>query len=169
MQSIKVGELMVPVAEYATVSEEATLYDAVLALEEAQQKIKQEHQKYWSVLVLDKNQRVVGKLDQWTMLMAIEPRYKRVKELRETSRYGFSPEFYKSMLEDHGLWRNPLEDLCKKAADGKGEGHHDDSRGREIHCCRRLAGQSHPSRGDGQVPVAAGDAGRDDRRGFAAE
>jgi hypothetical protein len=26
MQSIKVGELMVPVAEYAAVSEEATLY-----------------------------------------------------------------------------------------------------------------------------------------------
>ena len=116
MQSIKVGELMVPVAEYAAVSEEATLYDAVLALEEAQQKIQQEHQKYWSVLVLDKNQRVVGKIGRWDMLMAIEPRYKRVKELKETSRFGFSPEFYKSMLEDHGLWRNPLEDLCKKAA-----------------------------------------------------
>ena len=60
MQSIKVGELMVPVAEYAAVSEKATLYDAVLALEEAD-KTQQEHQKYAYVLVLDKNQRVVGK------------------------------------------------------------------------------------------------------------
>lgn len=116
MQSIKVGELMVPLAEYATVSAEATLYDAVLALEEAQQSIKQEHQRSWSILVLDSNKRVVGKLGRWDLLMAIEPRYKRVKELKEKSRFGFSPEFYKSMLEDHGLWRNPLEDLCKKAA-----------------------------------------------------
>ena len=91
MQSIKVGELMVPVAEYAAVSEEATLYDAVLALEEAQQKIKQEHQKYWSVLVLDKNQRVVGKIGRWDILMAIEPRYKRVKELEGDLAFRLQP------------------------------------------------------------------------------
>ena len=101
--------------------------------------------------------------------MAIEPRYKRVKELKETSRFGFSPEFYKSMLEDHGLWRNPLDDLCKKAAMVKvKEIMTTPPEGKYI-AERSLAGRSHPSRGHRQVPVASGDEGRDDRRGFAAE
>jgi CBS domain-containing protein len=117
MQSIKVGELMVPLAEYATVSEEATLNEAVFALEEAQKHVNGEREKYRAVLVLDSKGRVVGKVDQWTVLWAIEPRYKQVGDLRETSRYGFSPDFLRSMIESYGLWRKPLDGLCRKAAD----------------------------------------------------
>ena len=39
--------------------------------------------------------------------------------LRETSRYGFSPDFLRSMIENYGLWRKPLEGLCRKAAEMK--------------------------------------------------
>jgi len=35
MKSIKVKDIMVPLNEYATVNEEATLYEGLLALEEA--------------------------------------------------------------------------------------------------------------------------------------
>jgi CBS domain containing-hemolysin-like protein len=35
MKSISVKEIMVPLSEYATVSKDATLYEAILALEEA--------------------------------------------------------------------------------------------------------------------------------------
>ena len=116
MQSIKVGQMMVPLAEYATVPEEATLNDAILALEAAQQHVAKNRDSHRSVLVLDKKGHVVGKIDQWTVLWAIEPRYKNVGNLKETSRFGFSPGFINSLLETHGLWRTPLEDLCKKAA-----------------------------------------------------
>jgi len=119
MQSIKVAELMVPLAEYATVSEEATLSEAVLALETAQKSVEGEREKHRAVLVLDPKGRVVGKLDQWTVLWAIEPRYKEIGNLKETSRYGFSPDFLKSMIENYGLWRKPLEGLCRKAAEMK--------------------------------------------------
>jgi CBS domain-containing protein len=119
MQSIKVSELMVPLAEYATVSEEATLTEAVSALDEAQKRVEGDREKHRAVLALDKKGRVVGKLDQWTVLWGIEPRYKEIGNLRETSRYGFSPEFLKSMIKNYGLWRKPLEGLCRKAADIK--------------------------------------------------
>jgi len=119
MQSIKVGELMVPLAEYATVSEEATLQEAVLALEAAQKRVEEDREKHRAVLVLDKKGRVVGKLDQWTVLLAIEPRYKLMGNLRDTSRYGFSPDFLRSMSDHYGLWRQPLEGICRKAADIK--------------------------------------------------
>lgn len=119
MQSIQVKELMIPLAEYATVSEDGTLYDAVVALEEAQKSLDSTRQKHRAVLVLDKNDRVVGKLDLWTVLWAIEPRYKLMGNLRETSRYGFSPEFLRSMIDSYDLWRKPLEGICRKAAEMK--------------------------------------------------
>jgi hypothetical protein len=119
MQSIKVGELMVPLAEYATVSEDATLCEAVLALEAAQKRFEADREKHRAVLVLDQKGRVLGKLDQWAVLWGIEPRYKVMGNLRETSRYGFSPDFLRSMIENYGLWRKPLEGLCKKAAEIK--------------------------------------------------
>jgi CBS domain-containing protein len=119
MQSIQVKELMIPLAEYATVSEDGTLYDAVVALEEAQKSLDATRQKHRAVLVLDKNGRVVGKLDLWTVLWAIEPRYKLMGNLRETSRYGFSPEFLRSMIDSYDLWRKPLEGICRKAAEKK--------------------------------------------------
>lgn len=117
MQSIKVGELMVPLAEYATVSEDATLNDAVLALEKAQRHVEADREKHRAILVLDGKRHVVGQIDQWTVLWAIEPRYKHIGDIKETSRYGFSPEFLRSMVKSIGLWQMPLENLCKKAAE----------------------------------------------------
>jgi hypothetical protein len=38
VNSQKIENLMIPLADYATVSEDATLYEAVLALEESQKK-----------------------------------------------------------------------------------------------------------------------------------
>lgn len=117
MQSVTIRELMVPLAEYATVPETATLGEAIQALEQAQRHVEDTGDKYRAVLVLDGKGRPVGKIDQWTVLWAIEPRYKSVGNIRETSRYGFSPEFLRSMLQAGGLWRKPLDDLCGKAAE----------------------------------------------------
>jgi CBS domain-containing protein len=117
MQSIAVKKLMVPLSDYATVSEDATLHDAVLALEAAQKSVDPGREKHCAILVCDRNGRVVGKLSRWSILRGIEPRYKHIGELKETSRFGFSPEFIKSMLTNYGLFRTALEDLCKKAAE----------------------------------------------------
>ena len=119
MQSIMVKELMVPLAEYATVSEEATLSDAVLALEKARKSVEADREKHRAVLVLDKKGRVVGKLDQWAVVWALEPRYKLMGSIKETSRYGFSPNFLRSMIDYYDLWRKPLEGLCRNAAQMK--------------------------------------------------
>jgi CBS domain-containing protein len=55
MKSYSVKDLMVPLSEYATVSEDATLYDAVLSLEEAQEKFEDRHTRYRhrAILILD--------------------------------------------------------------------------------------------------------------------
>ncbi len=119
MKSYTVKDLMVPLSEYATVTEDATLYDAVLSLEEAQEKFEDKHTRYRhrAILMLDKNRNVVGKLSQLDVLKALEPKYRDMIEGAGSHRYGFTKQFMKSMLEDYNLFANPLDDICRKAGE----------------------------------------------------
>ena len=112
----KVKDIMIPLAQYATVSEEATLYEAVMALEEAQQKFDQKFYRHRAVLVFDSDGRIVGKLSQLDILRGLEPKYENIGDFKAVTRFGFSPEYIKSMMKDQGLWDKPLDDICKKAA-----------------------------------------------------
>ena len=51
MKNYKVQDLMVPLSEYATVTEKATLYDAVNALEKAQEDFDHTRYRHRAVLV----------------------------------------------------------------------------------------------------------------------
>ena len=116
MKTIAVKDLMVPLSEYVTVSEEATLYDAVLALEKAQEVFDPQKHRHRAVLAFDKNNKVVGKLGQLDILRTLEPKYAEMGDLGPLSRAGFSPQFLKSMIEKFALWDKPLTDICSKAA-----------------------------------------------------
>ena len=119
MKSYLVKDLMVPLSEYATVTENATLYEAVLALEEAQENFEDEHTRYRhrAILILDKDGNVVGKLSQLDVLRALEPKYQEMIQGEGLHRFGFTKEFTKSMLEDYHLFANPLDDICRKAGE----------------------------------------------------
>jgi CBS domain-containing protein len=119
MPDKKVKDIMVPLAEYATVSENANLYDAVLALREAQQKFHQGKDPHRAILVLNDQGNVVGKLSQWDLIKGLEPNYDKIGDFKETSRFGFSPDFLKSLMSKYALWNHPLMDLCRKAAQKK--------------------------------------------------
>lgn len=121
MKSIKVKELMVPLNEYATVAEEATLYEAVMALEAAQENLDKaaEKDRHRAILVFDKNQKIIGKVSQFDVLRSLEPKYEEIGDMKAISRFGWSPDFVKSMLSNYGLWEKPSQDICKKAAQKK--------------------------------------------------
>jgi CBS domain containing-hemolysin-like protein len=111
-----VKDLMVPLEEYVTVSEETTLYDAVMALEKAQESFDPKKHQHRAVLVFDTNNKIVGKLGQLDILRALEPKYAEMGDMGSLSRAGFSPQFLKSMVEKFSLWDKPLVDICNKAA-----------------------------------------------------
>jgi CBS domain containing-hemolysin-like protein len=90
-----VKELMVPVSEYATVPEGSTLFDAVLALEKAQEEFDHTKYRHRGVLILDKDKRVIGKL---------------------LSQYGFSSRFVRDIRKVRRLQGTPLKDLCSNAS-----------------------------------------------------
>jgi CBS domain-containing protein len=119
VKTYPVKDLMVPLSEYATVSETATLYEAVLALEEAQEKFEDKHTRYRhrAVLILDKDGDVIGKLSQLDALRALEPKYQKMVKGEGLRRYGFAKEFEESILEKFGLFAGALEDICRKAGE----------------------------------------------------
>ena len=119
MKAYAVKELMVPLSEYATVNEDATLYDAVLALEKAQENFEDKHTRYRhrAILMLDKKGKVVGKLSQLDVLRALEPKYQEMIQGEGSHRFGFTKKFMQSMLEDYSLFASPLDDICRKAGE----------------------------------------------------
>ena len=119
MKDKKVKDLMVSLSDYATVDEEATLFEALLALEKAHEKLDASKYHHRAILVLDKNDKILGKLNQWDALKALEPKYRKIEDLEKISRTGFSPQFLKSMLIEHALWNKPLMDVCRAGGKNK--------------------------------------------------
>jgi CBS domain-containing protein len=115
MKTIKVKDMMVPIKEYATVNEDDNLYQAVLALEEAQQRFSRDRYKHRAVLVYGANKKVVGKLSQLDVIRGLESGYRKIGDLRGVEHSGFSSELIRSMIARYSLWQQPLEDICRRA------------------------------------------------------
>ncbi|MEW6668302.1 MAG: CBS domain-containing protein [Thermodesulfobacteriota bacterium] len=115
MRAMKVKDIMVPLAEYATVSAEATLYEAVMALEEAQKRYTKDRYKHRAILVYDDQERVVGKLSQLDVIRGLEKGYRTMGDLKALSHTGFSKDLIRSIMEKYSLWESPLESICAKA------------------------------------------------------
>lgn len=114
MNSSKVKDFMVPLADYATVSKDADLYQAVVALKEAQAAFRQKPYMHRAVLVFDDNNRIVGKLGMIDVLKGIEPGYKDI-DLNKFASLGYGSKFTRHALEEYRLWKEPLGDICRKA------------------------------------------------------
>ena len=117
MDTDKVKDIMVPLEEYATVSHKASLYEAVLALEKAQEEIERSHSAYLhrAILVYDDNKKIIGKISQLDILTALEPKYSEMGHSRSMSRVAFSANFLKNMMQQYSLLSGSLEAACKKA------------------------------------------------------
>lgn len=112
MDSKKVKDLMVPLDQYAVVPEDATLLDAIIALDKAQKRLPVERQPYRAVLVADKNGAIIGKIGQLAFLTALEPKYNVLGDLEALSRAGVRSEFITSMMEHYQFFQESLPDHC---------------------------------------------------------
>jgi CBS domain-containing protein len=115
MRTITVKELMVPIKKYATVSRDATLREAILALEKAQMALDPSRHKHRAVLVLDESGKVVSKITMKHILIALEPNYGKVEGTGVLERSGYSPDLIRSMLENNALWTEPLQFFRERA------------------------------------------------------
>jgi CBS domain-containing protein len=115
MQTIKVKEVMVPIEDYATVSENSTIHEAVLALEKAQEEFDQSRYRHRAILVFNAQNKIVGKISQLDLLRALEPKYGKVLNTKAISRTGYSSDYIES-FSHKGFWNKPLDDICRKSS-----------------------------------------------------
>lgn len=115
METISVKDVMVSVSEYATVSKEATMYDACMALEKAQKEFDRTRYRHRAILVYDENRKIVGKVSQLDILRALEPKYEQIGVPRSTAHNPFTRQFMKSLFRQFKLWDKPLDAICRKA------------------------------------------------------
>ena len=116
MKNYCVKDLMVPISEYATVPEDATLFESVLALEKAQEKFQESRYSHRAVLVMDKNKRVLGKLSQMDFLCALEPSDANLDQIRKFKQFGFTRKAVALQQEEYLKQSPPILDVYSKAA-----------------------------------------------------
>ena len=126
MKTIQVKTLMVPLADYATVDENASMAEAVQALEQSRDQFDKKKLAHRAILVTDSKKRVVGRISYLDFLQGLEPKYSEVEELMNTinrnlgSRYhlaaDYTPDSLQAQIKKFSLWKKPLTDLCGKTA-----------------------------------------------------
>ena len=63
MKTILVKELMIPLKEYAHVYEDTSLYEAVIALEDAQKESAIKKHRHRAILIFNKDEEIAGVLN----------------------------------------------------------------------------------------------------------
>ena len=119
MERTTVKDLMVPIDEYATVRVGASLLDAVMALERAQEEYTDSKYQHRAILVLDDDKNVVGKIGQLRVLKAVETRYDLDNELDDLASFGFSDKYINKNRERYRLKGPVITEEALRAAAGK--------------------------------------------------
>ncbi len=119
MDEKRVKDLMVPLDKYGLVSQDATLLEAVMVLQEAQKKRDRSHQPFRAVLIIDDNKNVVGKLGELAFLKALEPKRNVLGDVNKLSRAGVSEQVITTVLSHYQFFQDKLSNLCFRARDIK--------------------------------------------------
>ena len=121
MKTRQIKELMVPISDYATIHENATMEEAIQAIESEKRQYKEGPYRHQSIVVIDDNQHVVGRLSQVDIMRALEPRYCELDagDQRWIGRSVLSKKVLATLRESFELWEQPLEELCKLISNEK--------------------------------------------------
>jgi len=115
MKNKQVKELMLPLSDYAVVTESTTLLEALQALEVAQAKLPPGKPYHRAVLVADVQGNIVGKLGQHGFLKALEPKYAVLGDVERLSQAGLSEDFVNSIMDNYRFWQDNMDDVCRRA------------------------------------------------------
>ena len=115
MDDKKVRDLMHPLEDYATISCECTIREALVALSKAQLGLTPDRHQHRAVLVLDGWGNVVGKLTHWAILRSLEPQLLRNEDLASLDRAGLSEEFVSRLKQQTRMFSGRLQRMCEAA------------------------------------------------------
>jgi len=115
MESKFVRDLMLPLDEYAVVPEDATIREALFALDKAQQYVQPGKEPHRAVLVTDKSGRIIGKIGHLAFLKALEPKYNVMGDVEKLANVGVSVDLINKMMESYRFWQDDMSMVCRRA------------------------------------------------------
>jgi len=116
MEKMKVRELMVTTDKFPKISEKASLFDALSALETAQEAFLSGKSEQRSLLVEDEKKQIIGKISPIDLFKGLEKNYNKVDVEKTLDKFGFK-YIWDTMRKDYNLWESPFKDLCRRAGD----------------------------------------------------
>ncbi len=111
----RVEDLMIPLAEYAVVDEDATILDALHALEAAQEHLPPGRQPHRAILVRNGRGRIVGKLHYFAFLRALLPDRKAATAQAVLDRAGVGDDLRDTSWRTLDLLTADFVDVCERA------------------------------------------------------
>ena len=102
---MQVKELMIPVADYQTLGEDASLGDVAAALNAS---------KHRDILVVNARGSFVGVLTMSDFILALEPNYKKLNN-KDLDTDILSNRLVAEQFKEFNLWGDSLSNLCSKA------------------------------------------------------
>ena len=108
-------DIMRALDECAVVRDDSTLADAIIALEEAQDKLPPGRQKHGAVLVEDEKGKIVGKLGYLGFLKALEPKYGDSIDVERLARAGVGTELISVIMDGFSFWQDDIEAVRQRA------------------------------------------------------
>ncbi|OHB67645.1 MAG: hypothetical protein A2Y76_13525 [Planctomycetes bacterium RBG_13_60_9] len=111
----RVRDLMLPLADYAIVDHDKTIFDALKVLEASQEKLPPGRQPHRAILVRDKRGEIVGKLDHFAFLRALMPERKAMGAMSILDRAGVGDDLRESSMKTLDLLTADFIDVCERA------------------------------------------------------
>jgi len=113
LKDILVKDLMIPIADYVTVKKENHLADVLNAIEE--KRIVDQGHAHRDAIVVDDNNRFIGKVTMIDIFRALDPGYRKVQ--KDQPKRTLTDEFVKKAVQELNLWVEPIEDVCQRFSD----------------------------------------------------
>lgn len=113
MDKLKVEELMIPVGEMATVNENEALGSAIEGLAQVLDEFKSGKRRSRTLLVVDDNDNIVGKITPTDILRSLEPRYALLldKEIStQVSKFSYLIDAMREGVQQQTA--HPWTDMC---------------------------------------------------------
>ena len=112
---MKVRDLMVPIQEYAKVTQRANLYDALVALETAQSKLPKGKAPHRAVLVEDESGELVGNIGRLVFIKALGAEFSTLRTREAMNRAGVSQESISTVMSHMRFFQERLATLKERA------------------------------------------------------
>lgn len=116
MEKMKVRDLMISAADFPKISDSASLFEALSALEKAQDAFLAREARQRIMLVEDGKNRIIGKISPIDLFKGLEKKYNQVNVEKTLDKFGLK-YIWSTMRKDYNLWESPFKDLCQKAGD----------------------------------------------------